>query len=112
MTLMYDETLKDIKTETIVAFLRSKGWEMKKKSFRSFYMIPPVAMRGSEDTHLSIPLPAFQQAEDFTLVIGLVMNTIAALYEIDKSTLTKLFSQSIEEMKADIALKQKLLEFA
>ena len=78
----------------------------------SFFLIPPVAMRENEDTHLSIPLLVFQQTEDFTLVIGLVMNTIATLYEIDKNTLTKIFSQSIEEMKADIALKQKLLEFA
>lgn len=103
MTLMYDETLKDIQTKTMVAFLRSKNWEIAKETDTSYIMKPPVHMRANEKTHLRIPLPAFQQAEDFTLVIGLVMNTIATLYEIDKNTLTKLFSQSIEEMKAEIA---------
>ena len=112
MIFEQDETLKDIKTRTIIAFLQSKGWEIMKKTRSSFYVIPPKPMRATETTHLSIPLPEYEQAEDFPFVIGLVINSISILYEIDKQELVKLFSQSLEELKAEMALKQEILAFA
>ena len=112
MIFKYDKSLKNVKTMTMIAFLRSKGWIFGEKTTSAQRMIPPIEMRGNKNTYLAIPLPAYEQADDFPMVINLVLNTIAVLYDTDKKKLAALFSQFLEDLKADLSLKKQILEFA
>ena len=112
MIIQNDKSLKNIKTKTIVAFLRSNNWNLIKKTDTSFLLKPPAVFNAAEHARLRIPLPAYEQAEDFPMVISLVLNTISVLYDTDKKKLAALFSQFLEDLKADLSLKKQILEFA
>ena len=112
MTLTYDEALKNVKTKTIVAFLRSNDWKLLEKTETSFLLKPPAKFNAAKHTRLRIPLPVYEQAEDFPIVIDLVVNTISTLYEIEKKQIIELFSQSLDEIKAELSMKGKIVAFA
>ena len=104
--------MNNIKTETVVAFLKARGWVLEKKDLISFILIPPAEFKPEPHARFYVPLPRFEKAKDFELHINLVLNTISELYEIEKEKLITLFSESLEEMRKETKMRKEILEFA
>ncbi len=105
-------TAHTIKVKTVVAFLRSKGWILEKTTERYFVLIPPTIFKPEPTARFYIPLPKYEQAVDFPMVMDKIVNSLSVIYETEKKSLNNLFSKTIDQIKEDIEEKKAIVEFA
>ena len=103
-----------IRDSTTIAFLKSKGWKLKKNKKAFFVLHPPKEIKSTEDFNYRIPKS--EKGSDFKEYMTHLVFSIAELYELNKWDLLDLLSKSllqiqkdVEYQKLDIKLKQQLL---
>ncbi|MCB0640461.1 MAG: hypothetical protein KDC44_02430, partial [Phaeodactylibacter sp.] len=93
--------------KTIIAYLKSRDWKIVGNNSRHCTMRPPKALKFEDDFVYRIALHT--DAPDYKEYATRQVFSIAELYGEDKWTLLKLLSQSLDQIKEDVALKQALL---
>jgi len=108
---------KSAKINTTIAFLKSKGWKLKKTKKAFFLLSPPKEIKSDEGFNFRIPKS--EKGSDFKEYMTHLVFSIADLYEINKWDLLDLLSKSlpqiqkdVEHQKLEIKLKQQLLASA
>jgi hypothetical protein len=93
--------------ETIVAFLKSKGWRERVRDQFYCMLTPPQEMSLTAPFEYRIPLN--EAVIDYQEYAIRQVSSIADLYQMDKSYLLELLSQSIADIEKDIVLRQQLV---
>ena len=108
---------KAAKIDTTIAFLKSKGWKLKKNKEAFFLLNPPKEIKSEELFNFRIPKS--DKGSDFKEYMTHIIFAIADLYEINKWDLLDLLSKSlpqiqkeVEHQKLEIKLRQQLLASA
>ncbi len=92
------------KAESVLAFLRFKGWEVEKKTNVFYIMKPPPSITPSD---FRLQFPHLEDARAYKVVITEIVKDTANLYEWNEWALLKLLSKSPEEVEK--VLKQGLV---
>lgn len=101
--------MKTPKIETIQKFLLSKGWNIASQEIPFVYMTPPKDL-DFQRKNFKYRLPIDETAEDYQEYVYRIVTSISDVYELNKWYLIELLSQSIEEIKQDIALKAAIVQ--
>ena len=108
---------KSAKIDTTIAFLKSKGWKLKKSKKTFFLLNPPKEIKSNEGFNFRIPKS--DKGSDFKEYMTHLVFSIADLYELNKWDLLDLLSKSLPQIQKDveyqqfeIKLKQQLLASA
>lgn len=94
--------------ELVIKFLLSKGWDIDKKDNTYQYFSPPTELE-FENSSFRYALPLRDHHSDYQEYIYRIVASIADLYQVNKWYLFHLLSQSIDQIKEDIAMKQAIL---
>ena len=96
--------------QTIIAFLKSKGWEEQSRDQHQCVLTPPASIALIPTFEYRVPLN--DSVIDYRDYAIRVVFSIADLYQLNKWDLVELLSQSIEDIQKDIALRQELVAHA
>ena len=99
--------MKQLNPQTIVAFLKSRGWKLVGSSSQFYTLKAPKDLQLASDFEYRIP--ANQQAKDFQEYAMRQVMSIAELYQMNKWVLLDLMAQSLDQIKEDVKLKQSLI---
>lgn len=102
----------NIKIKTLMTFLKYKGWKIKETTEYDFLIIPPSDLKEifeEPNVIFRVPLPKYEQAEDFGFVMKKLMRSFSILHNIEQSELEVLCSKTVEEIKANIELEKEML---
>ena len=94
-------------SKTIIAYLKSRSWKIVGNNSKHCSLRPPKELKFEEDFLYRIPNN--MDAPDYKEYATRQVFSIAELYGEDKWKLLSLLSQSLDQIKEDIALKQALL---
>ena len=94
--------------ELVRKFLLAKGWTIKNHDQTYQYFSPPSELKLA-NTAFQYALPIQDHHLDYHEYIYRTVASIADLYEFNKWHLFQLLSQSLEQIKEDVALKQAML---
>ena len=97
-------------SQTVIAFLKSKGWNQVGENSKFFRFKPPSQFRFEKNFLLDIP------KNESTLTYHRYMlniaESIAELYNVDKEKLQILFSKTLEEIKTERLLTRGMMAYA
>ena len=96
-----------MKLETIIAFLKSKKWQLGKTNDKFFQFFPPKKLKFEPNFVLEIPRN--ENTLTFLRYMIIVTEGIAEVYQLDKDRLIALFSKSLEEIKLERALTKGMI---
>ncbi len=99
---------KKPRNKTIVAYLKSKGWQLEKIGEVYFHMKPPKDMT-FDDKDFQYLVPVHEDTRGYDEFTFGVVRSISELYEVKFQELLDLFSQSIEEIKSEVEAQPKQL---
>jgi hypothetical protein len=100
---------KKPRNKTIVAYLKSNGWQLEKTGEVYFHMRPPKDM-AFDDKDFQYLVPVYEDARGYDEFTFGVVRSISELYEVKFQELLDLFSQSLEEIKSDVEAQPRQLE--
>ena len=101
--------MKTPRAETILRFLLSKGWTIKKKDTPFFHLAPPKNLE-FERKNFTYRIPKEELAKDYPAYAHRIVSSIAEVYQINKWYLIELLSQTISEIEEDIRLKLAMIK--
>jgi len=104
--------MKNIKSETVLSFLKAKGWTEAKQVSWYISMKPASEIKTDDDTYLYIPQADYEGTNQYAEVMHIILNSIAGIYELDVQDLESLFSKTLEEIKQSVARQQAMLAAA
>jgi hypothetical protein len=96
--------------ETVIAFLKTKGWSPAGDNSKFFRFQPPEQFHFEPEFILEIP----KNEESITYIryMKLITSALADMYQIDKERLEALFSKSLEEIKTERSLTRGMMAYA
>jgi len=99
---------KSAKIDTTIAFLKSKGWKVKKNKGSFVRLNPPKEIKSKDDFHFRIPKS--EAGSDFKEYMTHLVFSIAELYELNKWDLLDLLSKRFPQIQKDIEYQQQALK--
>ena len=101
-----------IRIKNVLAYLFQKGWTLKHSGKRFHVLEAPVHFQFQPDPYFSIPLEKYEDiSSDYDYFMDRFANSIAEFYQLDKNDLLKIWSQTPEQLKAEIKEKQEFLNY-
>lgn len=94
--------------ELVAKFLLSKGWNVSKRDSIYQYFSPPSELE-FDNPSFQYALPLQDHHSDYQEYIYRIVASISDIYQVDKWYLFHLLSQSLDQLKEDIAMKQAIL---
>lgn len=82
--------------ESVLAFLRMKGWELESKT-SGFYVVKPP--KDVKPNSIRLKIPHLKKELAYPIMIVELVNEIAAFYNWDKMVLRLLLSKKLEEIE-------------
>ena len=98
--------MKILRSKTLAAFLKARGWREKEVDNRYMYLIPPEEMSQDEEDYFHIPLERLRDKPVYSRTLDTLVKSISSIYEIDIEILRKLFALKIDEIKTNPRYKQ------
>ncbi len=102
--------MKKPKADTIIAFLKSKGWRVTEKNDKTCTLSPPRDLKFRSP--FTYRIPTREDAVDYVEYAIRQVFSIAELYSLNRWDLLDLLSLSLEEIQQDVRLKQAMLSHA
>ncbi|MCU0346682.1 MAG: hypothetical protein MUC59_07050 [Saprospiraceae bacterium] len=100
---------KKPRNKTIVAFLKSKGWQLEKTGEVYFHMKPPNDMV-FDDKDFQYLVPVNEDAQGYEEFVFGIVRSISQLYEFELGELFDLLSKSMEEIRREVERETRLFE--
>ncbi len=104
--------MKNIKSGTVLSFLKAKGWTEAKNDDKFIAMKPSPEIKTDDDTYLYIPQAAYEGTNEYAEIMNIIINSIAGIYDLKVQDLESLFSKTLEEIKQSVAQQQAMLAAA
>jgi hypothetical protein len=105
--------MKNIKTDAILWFLKSKGWTIADENISYHILAPPAGNKDfDEKARLYIPLEKFEGTASYIRNIKDVLETISFIYEVEVPDLIVMFSTPLSKLKKDIQHLQGMISAA
>ncbi len=101
-----------INSETVIAFLKLKGWEEVKQDSKYVHLCSPKQHSSKESSLLYIPLQKLKDTPFYNLSINSVIHTIGRIYDIKQKDLVKYFTKSIDEIGKEMSFHKAILAHA
>lgn len=104
--------MRNLKSETIRAFLLGRGWRIAGKNKWNYRLAAPTEMLVDDDVYFFIPAEKFEGTDSYAETMLRLVDSISILYNMSREELVNLFSQSLKEIKKDVAFRQTILAHA
>lgn len=97
-------------SETVIAFLKSKGWKPAGETNKFFCFSPPTKFRFEDKFVLEIPKN--EKAFTYNRYMINITEALSELYKFDKDQLEMLFSKTLDDIKTERVLTRGMLAYA
>ena len=103
---------KRIRIKNVLGYLHQKGWKLYRTGNRFHVLEGPAHFKFDPDPYFSIPLEKYEDISgDYDYFMDRFANVIAQLYELNELEVIKIWSQTPEDIKAEIKERKALLEY-
>ena len=103
--------MSSINSETVVAFLKLKGWDEVKTDDRYVHLCSPQQEKTDPEI-LFIPLQKLKNTSFYDLSMQSVVRTIGVIYNLKERDLVQYFTKSIDEIGREVSFHQAILAHA
>jgi len=105
--------IKKVKTQPILWFLKSKGWDVVDQNISYYILTPPANDKNfGKNARLFVPLEKFEGTDSFARNVKDVLGTISFIYEIEVPDLITMFSTPLNKLKKDVHHLQSMISAA
>ena len=103
--------MSSINSETVVAFLKVKGWKQAGRDDRYVHLCAPQQGDTEQET-LYIPVQELKGTSFYDLSMQSVVRTIGVIYNLKERDLMPYFAKSIDEIGREVSFHQAILAHA
>jgi hypothetical protein len=93
---------KKRRLNTVLAFLRSKGWSVERQTPKFAIVKPPEETRAEKDGGFRYWVPANEGASDYDHAAFLMVEVFSEIFDMPVQELFDLFSKSLEDIRVEV----------